>query len=319
MFVAIILLIIGFVFLVKGADFLVDGASSVAKKVNVPLIVVGLTVVAFGTSMPELVVSLLASINGNPEIALANVAGSNIANILLILGVAAAIYPLSLKKNTIWKEIPLSVLAILVLLVLTNDLILRQAGGFFLGRIDGIILLIFFGFFLYYTFRVARTEKAEDGMILEYTWGKSILRILLGIIGLILGGKLVVDSATNLATMWGVSETLIGLTIVALGTSLPELVTSAVAALKKNPDIAIGNVVGSNIFNVLLILGISSVVKPLYVDTNVLNIDLLVVLLASLLLFVAMFVGKRHKLERWQGILFVVLYLAYVGYLIIRG
>lgn len=318
MFLTIVLFIFGFVLLIKGADFLVDGASSLAKKLGVSLIVIGLTVVSFGTSTPELAVNIFASIKGNTEIAIGNVVGSNIANILLILGVSAAIYPLLVKQNTIWKEIPFSLLAILALFVMANDFLIDKIQPSILTRSEGIIFLFFFIIFLYYVFSIAKAENTYENKIIEYSLSKSILRVIFGLGFLIFGGKWVVDSAVDFARFLGVSEILIGLTIVAIGTSLPELVTSAVAAWKKNSDIAVGNIVGSNIFNIFWILGLSSVIRPLPFSSAA-NFDIFVALVASLLLFLAMFVGKRHLLERWQGVGFVLIYFVYIGYLIWQG
>ena len=312
-----LLLILGFVLLIKGADFLVDGSASLAKKYNISNIVIGLTIVAFGTSTPELIVSLIASMNGNTEIAIGNVVGSNIVNIFFILGVSATIYPLATKSNTIWKEIPMSLLAALLLWVMANDQLIDGANSSMLSRIDGIVFLAFFIIFIYYTVGIAKsdTDDSPEIEIQNITPGKSFLFIVLGLAGLIIGGKWIVDGAVALAKNLGLSESLIGLTIVAVGTSLPELAASAVAAYKKQTDIAIGNVVGSNIFNIFLILGISSLIKPLPFTSGS-NIDVMVACLASIVLFVLLFVGKKHIIQKWQGLLMILIYLVYVGYLV---
>lgn len=312
-----LLLILGFVLLIKGADFLVDGSASLAKKYNISNIVIGLTIVAFGTSTPELIVSLIASINGNTEIAIGNVVGSNIVNIFFILGVSATIYPLATKSNTIWKEIPMSLLAALLLWVMANDQLIDGANSSMLSRIDGIVFLAFFIIFIYYTIGIAKsdTDDSPEIEIQNITPGKSFLFIVLGLAGLIIGGKWIVDGAVALAKNLGLSESLIGLTIVAVGTSLPELAASAVAAYKKQTDIAIGNVVGSNIFNIFLILGISSLIKPLPFTSGS-NIDVMVACLASIVLFVLLFVGKKHIIQKWQGLLMILIYVVYVGYLV---
>lgn len=312
-----LLFFIGFVLLIKGADFLVDGASSVAKKLKISNIVIGLTIVAFGTSAPELIVNIMASIKGSSDLAIANVVGSNIANILLILGISAVIYPLVVKKGTVVKEIPFSMLAAVVLWFMVNDRLIDNASVSVLSRIDGFILLMFFIIFLYYTFGIAKIEGKED-KVKEFKTAKSIFFIIIGIVFLTVGGKWIVDGAIIIAQHLGMSEALIGLTIVAVGTSLPELATSAVAAYKKNPDIAIGNVVGSNIFNIFWILGVSSLIKPIVFSTG-LNFDVYFLGITILLLFLSMFIGKKHLLERWQGVLFLLTYLAYVIFLIIRG
>lgn len=312
-----LLLILGFVLLIKGADFLVDGSASLAKKYNISNIVIGLTIVAFGTSTPELIVSLIASMNGNTEIAIGNVVGSNIVNIFFILGVSATIYPLATKSNTIWKEIPMSLLAALLLWVMANDQLINGDNSSLLSRIDGIVFLAFFIIFIYYTVGIAKsdTDDSPEIEIQNITPGKSFLFIVLGLAGLIIGGKWIVDGAVALAKNMGLSESLIGLTIVAVGTSLPELAASAVAAYKKQTDIAIGNVVGSNIFNIFLILGISSLIKPLPFTSGS-NIDVMVACLASIVLFVLLFVGKKHIIQKWQGLLMILIYVIYVGYLV---
>lgn len=315
-----ILLVIGFVFLIKGADMLVDGASSLAKKFNISNLVIGLTVVAFGTSAPELFVNLFASFNGTTDIAIGNIVGSNIVNMLLILGIAAVIYPLKVSKGTVWKEIPLSLLAALLLLVMANDTIIDGAMFNALTRIDGIVLISFFIVFLYYTFGIAKNQENGDDQPspkLYSAWATAGL-IILGLIGLVIGGHWIVNGATAIAVSLGLSDALIGLTIVAIGTSLPELATSAVAAYKKNADIAVGNVVGSNIFNIFWILGLSSVISPLPF-TPMLTFDLWVAVIAAVLLFGIMFIGKRHVVEKWQGIIFILMYIAYIVFIVVRG
>jgi len=315
-----ILLIIGFVLLIKGADFLVDGASSIARRMNVSDLVIGLTVVAFGTSTPELFVNIISSIKGNTDIAIGNVLGSNIANVFLILGISTIIYPLTVTKGTVWKEIPLSLLAALLVGILANDQLIDKAGSSALTRIDGLVFLSFFIIFMYYSFSIA---KKIDGMedhapSKQFGSGKSLLFIILGLIGLTVGAQWIVDGAVHLASKSGMSQSLVGLTIVAIGTSLPELATSAVAASKKNPEIAVGNVVGSNIFNIFFVLGISSLIKPLTFHTKN-NIDIGVVILSSLLLFICMFTGKKRSLDRWEGVVFLILYAGYTTFLIIQG
>jgi cation:H+ antiporter len=315
----IVLLIVGFGLLIKSADFLVSGASALAKRLGVNDLVIGLTVVAFGTSMPELFVNIFASAGGNTEIAIGNVVGSNIFNILVILGIASIIYPLSVSKGTVWKEIPFSLLAVLVLGALTNDMLFDKAGYSMLTRIDGFIFLAFFMIFMYYTSGISKdSEASQSGKKNGNNFLKSLLMVVGGIVGLGFGGKLVIDSAVSIASRFGVSQSLIGLTIVAAGTSLPELATSAVAAYKKNADIAVGNIVGSNIFNIFFILGISSLIKPLPITSGV-NIDIFVLIGASLILFFSMFTGKRRIIDRWEGVLFIIFYITYIGYLIKRG
>ncbi|MGV8945519.1 MAG: calcium/sodium antiporter [Lutibacter sp.] len=316
-----ILFIIGFFILIKGASLLVDGSASIAKRFKISNIVIGLTIVAFGTSTPEFIVNIFASAKGNTEIAIGNILGSNIANILLILGISAIIYPLATKKNTVWKEIPLGLLAAILLGVLVNDM--RIDNGVFSGltRIDGMVLLAFFIVFLYYTFGIAKVVEEntiEGDDIKELSYLKSIIFIIGGLLGLVFGGKWIVDGAVKIAELFHVSQSLIGLTVVAIGTSLPELATSAIAAYKKQTDIAIGNVVGSNIFNIFWVLGFSALIRPLPFSKNN-DLDIIMTIFASALLFLLMFFGKRYIIERWQGILMVTIYIAYLIYLIING
>ena len=311
------LFIIGFFLLIKGADLLVDGASSIAKKLKISSIVIGLTIVAFGTSAPEFIVNIFASAQGNSEIAIGNILGSNIANILLILGISAIIYPISAKKNTALKEIPLSLLAAVVLGLMANDMIIDGTNFSGITRIDGFILLSFFIIFLYYTFGITKLNKdIVEEKIKVFSYSKAIIFIILGLTGLVIGGKWIVDGAVKIAEFFNISQSLIGLTIVAIGTSLPELATSAIAAYKKQSDIAIGNVVGSNIFNIFWILGISAIIHPLPFNTNS-NGDIAMTILASIVLFVVMFIGKRRIIERWQGIFMVMTYAGYIVFLVL--
>jgi cation:H+ antiporter len=311
-----ILFAIGFVLLIKGASWLVDGASSIAKKLNISAIVIGLTIVAFGTSTPELIVNIYATIEGNTEIAIGNILGSNIVNIFFILGISALIHPLVSKKNTVWKEIPLSLLAAVLVGFMANDILIDGAESSMLSRIDGLVLISFFIIFLYYTFGIAKVQgEASDEDIKEFSYTKSILFIVLGLAGLTVGGKWIVDGAVKIAESFNVSQSLIGLTIVAIGTSLPELATSAMAAYKKQSDIAIGNVVGSNIFNIFWILGFSSVLKPLPFNQSS-QIDVMMTIFASLVLFVLLMIGKRHVIQKWQGVLMILIYIGYLVFLI---
>lgn len=316
----IILFIIGFVFLIKGADWLVDGAAALAKRFRVPDLLVGLTVVAFGTSLPELFVNIFASFSGSADLAIGNVVGSNITNILLILGVAGLIYPLSVRGTTIYREIPFSLLAVVLLGVLANDRLLDGSSGDILSRTDGIVFFIFFMFFMYYVFGVARQFKGLDDLLPAGAQKplRSLGQIIAGMVGLGLGGKWIVDGAIYLSQLFGASESFIGLTVVALGTSLPELATSAIAATKKNADIAVGNVVGSNIFNVFFVLGISAMIKPLPIQTSA-NVDIGVVIAATLVLFATNFFGKKRILERREAAVLLTGYVAYMVFLVLRG
>lgn len=319
-----ILFLIGFIFLIKGADFLVDGAASIAKKYRVSNLIIGLTIVAFGTSAPELIVNIYASIQGTTDIAIGNVLGSNIFNILIVLGFSAIIYPLIITKNTVYKEIPISLISIILLAFLVNikNLFFRNQNPS-LSSIDGFILIILFIIFLYYIILTAKKQRNDFNTSFKKTtenYGvlKSVFYIIIGLIGINIGAKWVVDGAVELALSLNVSQSLIALTIIAMGTSLPELVTSCVAAFKKNSDIAVGNIIGSNIFNILWILGISSLIRPLPFKTEF-NFDIAVVIVATILLFLTMFTGrKKYLLERWEGIIFIVIYICYLAYLIIK-
>jgi len=320
MLLTMILFVLGFVLLVKGADLLVDGSVWIAKRTKISNLVIGLTIVSFGTSLPELVVNLFASGQGDTQLAIANIIGSNVANILLILGVAAVIYPLSVKRGTVWREIPFSLLAIVVLAILTNDVWLDGFGVNLISRSDGMVMIAFLIIFMYYIYGVAVNDRKREFEIEETPekLSKSFVYVAVGLLGLVIGGNWVVDGAIEIATALGLSTAFIGLTVVALGTSLPELVTSAVAAYKKNAELAVGNAVGSNIFNILWVLGLSAIVKPLpfYIESN---FDIIAVTIATLLLFAWMFVGKKRELQRWQGVVFLFIYVAYIIAATIRG
>ncbi|OGY94731.1 MAG: sodium:proton exchanger [Candidatus Komeilibacteria bacterium RIFOXYC1_FULL_37_11] len=311
------LFIVGFYFLIKGADWLIEGASSVAKKFKVSNLMIGLTVVSFGTSAPELVVNILASFKGSSDLAIGNIIGSNIANILLILGIAAIIFPLAVRKGTVNKEIPLNLLAVFVLWLLANDQLIDNVVFSTLSRIDGAIFLAFFVIFMYYTLGLSKVE-GESEEVEKYSLWKSILMIVGGIVALALGGQWIVDGAIKIAFKFGMSESLVGLTIVAVGTSLPELAASAMAAYKHKADIAIGNVVGSNVFNIFWILGASAIIRPI-IFSPALNFDIYFMAFITVLLFLFMFIGKKMILQRWQGVTMVFVYIFYIGYIIIRG
>lgn len=313
-----LLLIAGFLLLITSAARLVDGASALALKWSVSELAIGLTVVAFGTSAPELIVNVFASLSGHSEIVLGNIIGSNIFNILMILGVAGIIYPIRTEHNTVWKEIPFALLAAVVLFVQCNDRLLNQETDSLLSRSDGILLLMFFALFLSYVFGLSQVEGRDTMEVQARSSRKIILFLLLGLAGLAIGGKMVVESAVRIARWLGVSDTLISLTLVAMGTSLPELFTSGVAAYRKKSDIAIGNIVGSNIFNVFFIMGISALIAPVPFQP-LLNLDLFVLGAASFFLFVTMFTGARRSLDRWEAVLFILGYGIYTVYLVLRG
>jgi cation:H+ antiporter len=311
---------LGFVALIKGADWLVNGSSAIAKRLGLSDFVIGLTIVSVGTSAPELIVNVMASINGNAGIAIGNVLGSNIANVLLILGISAIIYGLPIQRNTVLSEIPFSLAAALLVGFLANtDIFGLEYNDQGLGRIDGVIILFFFGLFLLYVFTLpSAKEDSQDPTIQAMSGAKAGLLTVIGITALFFGGKWVVDGAMQLAQHLGMSEAFIGLTVVAIGTSLPELVTSAMAAYRRNTDIAVGNVVGSSIFNLLLILGVSSVIRPLPFQQNS-NIDLLVVVFSGALIILSLAIGRRLVIKRYDGVIFVLCYVAYIVYLVQRG
>lgn len=317
-----VLFIIGFVLLIKGANWLVEGATAIARQLEISDLVIGLTIVSLGTSMPELTVNILASMGGSADIAIGNVLGSNIANVLLILGLSAVFAPLPVQRSTVIAEIPFSLVAALLIGFLANiSLGHDEKSTLMLSRIDGAIILFFFLLFMLYIYDMSRREtpvtSTQPSVANDPMW-RSVLWILGGMLALFLGGKWVVDGAVHLAQMMGMSEAFIGLTIVAVGTSLPELVTSVIAARKGSTDIAVGNVVGSNIFNLLFILGISAIIRPLPFQV-LSNTDILIIVFSSTLIIMAMVTARRLYILRWHGIIFVLLYGLYIGYLMGRG
>jgi cation:H+ antiporter len=317
MLLNVLLLIVGFFLLIKGADYFVESASTLAKKNSISQIVIGLTVVAFGTSLPELVINIFAAYKKQADVSFGNTIGSNIFNIFLVLGIAGFIRPLTAEKNTIWREIPFTLLAVMALFVLCNDIFFNNTSNVLSGG-DGIILLLFFSVFIIYVFAISKVSSRDVPEIQDLSKLKIIIFLIVGLAGLIIGGHLVVLNAVKIANFYGLSSKLIGLTIIASGTSLPELITSAVAAYKGKTDIAVGNIIGSNVFNILFILAITAVIVPLPFD-HIMNIDLAVLLLASILLFFTMFTGKKRSLDRWEAIIFIILYCSYTIYLIIRN
>ena len=322
----ILLLIGGLILILLGANGLTDGAASVAKRFRIPPIVIGLTIVAFGTSAPELTVSVSSAIKGSADIAIGNVVGSNIFNTLMIVGCTALFAPIVITRNTLRKEIPLCILSSIVLLICANDVFLDKAPENILNRVDGLLLLCFFVIFMGYTFAIASKpvtmeQQAEHPVIEEETeikslpWWQSILYIIGGLAALIYGGQLFVDGATGIARNLGVSESIIGLTLVAGGTSLPELATSIVAALKKNPEIAIGNVIGSNLFNIFFVLGCSASITPLRLS-GITNFDLFTLVGSGILLWLfGLFFAKR-TITRIEGGIMILCYVAYTVILI---
>jgi len=318
MILSLLFLVAGLAVVIVGANILVSGSSSIAKRLKISDMVIGLTIVSIGTSTPELAISVISAINGNTDIAVGNILGSNIANILLILGISAMVYPLTVQKNTQYKEIPLVVLAILLIGVTGNDIWFDGGPINVISRADGVVYLFFFIIFMYYTFQIAGAEDVGDEAIVPQPLWKSLMYIVLGVAGLYFGGKYFVEGAVTIARYLGMSDSLIGLTIVAVGTSIPELATSVVAAYKKNSDIAVGNIVGSNIINVFMILGITATIRPLPLSATT-NVDITVALYASVLLFLATFVLHARKVTRAEGVIFTVSYLAYLVYLIMNN
>jgi len=316
MLVNSLLLILGLAVLIKGADWLVSGASALAKKYHVSDLVIGLTIVAFGTSAPELVVNVIASSQNFNDIVLGNVLGSNIANLFLILGITGIIYPLVVQSSTTWKEIPLSLLAVVILFLLANNFFILDNPV--ISRLDGLFLFLMFGLFMFYVYRLTKTDKTpvevEVNVMSSF---KMMTLIIIGLAGLILGGRLVVNNAVEIATILGLSEKIIGFTIVAIGTSLPELATSVVAALKKNTNIAVGNIIGSNIFNIFLVIATSAVVSPVTFNP-VFNIDIYLLAGGTLFLFIAMFTGGKKKLDRWEATILLLIYLGYTAMLVAK-
>ena len=316
MFLQIILLVLGFVVLIKGADIFVDGASSVAGNFKVSKILIGLTIVAFGTSAPEFAVSVKSIISGNHDIVFGNVIGSNILNILLILGVSSLFHSLTVKSNTVKKELPITMLITTLFAVLLSDSLFDNVNNAF-TRGDGIILILFFLVFIYYLISIAR-NKIDESQTEEYmSLTKSFAFTIVGIISIVLGSNLVVDSASKIALTMGVSQKLISLTIIALGTSLPELVTSVTATKKGEYDIAIGNVVGSNIFNIGLVIGLPVAIYGGVSQINFNIVDLVVMLISAVLLFVFSF--KDYKITKKEGLVFLILFVIYYSYVIYMG
>ncbi len=315
-----ILFVSGFVLLVYGAGWLVDGAASIARRYHIPNVVIGLTIVALGTSAPELAVNLVASYRGTADVALGNILGSNVSNIFLILGVSAMIFPLAVNRNTLWKEVPFALFGALIVGILANTPLSGEGSGAMILRTEGVILSLFFLLFMIYTFRIGR-EKVVDAATTElkgYSPGRSVILVILGMASLVAGGRWIVQGAVEIAGMLGMTEAVISLTVVALGTSLPELATCVAAAVKRNAGIVIGNVLGSNIFNVFFVLGTSAIVKPLPFNRT-LNFDVLVGMVSLLLLWMLLVSSGKKTLKRWHGLFFVLLYAGYICLLLIRG
>ncbi|MCM3745124.1 calcium/sodium antiporter [Sporosarcina luteola] len=316
---AYILLIVGFALLIKGADLFVDGSSNIAKLLRVPSILIGLTIVAFGTSSPEATVSIIAALEGSADVSLGNVVGSNIFNITLVVGVAAFLYPLRVESETIRKEIPFTLLASAALLILMCDIFLQGSNSNLLTRSDGFIFLLFLSIFMYYIIELglkSRKDTAGEPVPENIKWGKNIVITILGLAAIMFGGDLVVDNGTEIAYSLGMSEALVGLTIIAIGTSLPELVTSISAALKKESEIALGNIVGSNIFNILFVLGVSATISPLAVNDKMF-VDVILMIVLTMVLLV--FSRTSFKIGKREGSVLVIAYIIYMAYIFIRN
>jgi len=309
------LFLAGLLFLVKGADLLIEGSSSIAKRFRIPDFVIGLTLVAFGTSLPEFTVNTAAALKGASDISLGNVVGSNIANILLILGVASLVRPISVNATFVKKEIPVNFFLTLTLIAMANDKLLDGAPTSLISRTDGLVLIVTFVGYMYFLVAYLQRElPGEEELSRLLPLPKAFLFTLLGLTGLVLGADWTVDGAVGLAEALGVSKALVGLFMVAVGTSLPELSASVVSAYKGHPDIALGNVAGSNIFNLTLVLGTSSVIREVPVPERA-NLDLAVLFAATLLLLLFSLVGRRRfTIDRWEGALFLVFYFGYALY-----
>lgn len=319
MLFSFLMIAVGIVCVTYGANFLVDGAAAIAKKLRISDLIIGLTIVSFGTSAPEMIVSVFAALSGNTDVAVGNVVGSNILNIWLILGVAGLMMSMKVQSSTLWKEIPFALLGILVAFVFIEDNWINGSGVSEISRTDGIVLLGFFAIYLVYMFDSARKnpEELDETFVHRNIW-LSILLIVAGITGLTLGGKFIVDNAVTIARHYGVSDAIISLTLVSIGTSIPELATSAVAAYKQKGDIAIGNVVGSNIFNTFLILGVTSIIAPLPL-LGVDAIDFGVCVFATISLFVLVLAFNRKAIYKTEAIIFLMFYVAYTTYLLMKA
>ena len=315
MFLSIVLIILGFVLLIVGADILVDGSSGIAKKFHIPEIIIGLTIVSIGTSMPELFVSITSALDGYSDMAIGNIIGSNLSNLLLILGLSAAIKPVVFQKETRFYEIPMCLLVTIILMYFCNS-------GIGISKIEAVSLLVLFCIFIGYTIYMGNKESKKEIVEIkaeEKTNSilKNILFVLLGICGLKFGGDLVVNNSVNVANHFNWSEKLISLTILAIGTSLPELVTSVTAAVKGNSDIAIGNIIGSNIFNILLIIGVSAIITPITYNFTY-NFDFSVLIVSSIILAIFPFIPPKNKMSRFNGILYLIIYIIYISILFIK-
>ena len=313
MILQIIFILVGFTLLIKGSDIFIDGSCAIARRYKISDFIIGMTLIAFGTSAPEMAVSIISAINGNSGIALGNVLGSNMANICLILGIIAIISPIIIRKSIVWREIPFCLATAVVLLIIltTNN------SPSLVSRVEAMVLLSGLGLYILFMFLPGQKEMIPEAESHPHTLVISVAMTIGGLIALIFGGDLVVKNSIKIAQGFHVSETMIGLTIVALGTSLPELAASLTALKKGKPDIIIGNIVGSNILNTCLVLGSAAIIKPLS-STKLFTLDAGIAVVAALSLLIFMFIGKKHQLSRWKGILLIALYIGYMGYVIYR-
>ena len=312
--VGFVVLIVGFVALILGANWLVNGATSIGVKAKLSPLIIGLTIVAFGTSLPEMIVNVFSCIKGSPGLAIGNIIGSNTMNILLILGVSSMIYPIDVSRISIRRDIPVGFIATLAITLMANDFFRGTSGT--INWVEGLVLLAMGAGYLYLTFKknsenLDNLESSENSEQQELPWGKTILELVIGIVGLYIGGELVSNNAQKLALSWGMSESTVGLTVVATATSLPELITSIVAALKKNSAIAIGNVLGSNILNIFMVLGVSSLIIPLPFDAKM-NQQLLILFAANAIMLTTVFTGKGRKISRFEGAILTLGYVAFM-------
>lgn len=315
----IFLFLLGFVLVVKGADLLIDGSVYIAEKLNVSEMAIGLTIVAFGTSLPELFVNISASFQSASDLAIGNVLGSNIANVLLVLGVAAIICPIPVRKVSLTTDIPFSLFAVFLMVFLANTAFFSGGNGMSLSKTEGIIMLLFFGFYMLYVILNAKKwTHVYDKGIKQLGTAVSSLYIILGIIGLYLGGEWIVNGAVYISHILDLSESFIGLSAVAVGTTVPELATAVTAAKKGSLDIAVGNVIGSNVFNLLWVLPVSALINPIMYDAGY-NIDVLIIVVSGILLLLFAFIGHKKVIGRGGGIIFLLFYLCYLVYIYIRG
>jgi cation:H+ antiporter len=312
----ILMLLAGLALILFGANWLVDGSSSIAKRFGISEFVIGLTIVGIGTSSPEMVVSFMSSLQGKADMAIGNIVGSNIFNTLMILGITALVAPMAITKNNLKRDIPLNIVVTVLLIILGMNFTLFGKGQDQISRLDGAILLAVFAWYLWTSFKSDQGDASEEGEgIKEYKTGLSVIMIAAGLAGLIFGGRLFVNSATELAKMFGVSDKFIAITVMAAGTSMPELATCVVAALKGRGQLALGNVLGSNISNILLILGGASLIAPLSFN-GMTPVDLGLVLISAIIIFASAFMFKKREIDRYEGVIFLLLEIGYMWYLI---